>query len=411
MPSRSWSLDLPRDAAVHFTAGMHGDEHNGMLVHNWIRAPQSNQGWGMTVSRRGLLLLSAGAAGVAAASAAGLVRRIEAGAKRAATIVSEPFTSRSASGMRLRDFGRTGMKVSEVGFGGWAIGGEAYGKVDREESLRALARAEELGCNFVDTAMVYGDSEELLGGFLADRRSRWIVATKYSGQKPDLERTLEAQLRRLRTEYVDFYQVHWTPGRDEEHLYEALYRVKKAGKARAVGVSLKNEQDIDRVLDHTLLDGFQVKLSLLDPYPFIARVARLDTARPAIIIRSSLREGFLTGKFREDVRFDDPKDQRSGLSREEIARLVNSAERFRFLEAEAGSMVVAAARYPLSFPSVSTVILGTKSTTQADSNFGKVPGAALSREMLQRIYEEQRTLGLHSAKHLLADHVRSLIKR
>lgn len=382
-----------------------------MLVHNWIRAPQSNRVWEMAVSRRGLLLLSAGAAGIAAASAAGLVRKVEARARRAATIVSEPSTSRSASGMRLRDFGRTGMKVSEVGFGGWAIGGEAYGEVNRAESLRALARAEELGCNFVDTAMVYGDSEEVLGEFLVGRRSRWIVATKYSGQKPDLERTLEAQLRRLRTEYVDFYQVHWTPGRDEVHLYEALYRVKKSGKARAVGVSLKNEQDIDRVLDHTLLDGFQVKLSLLDPYPFIARVARVDAARPAIIIRSSLREGFLTGKFREDVRFDDPKDQRSGLSREEIARLVTSVERFRFLEAEAGSMVVAAARYPLSFPAVSTVILGTKSTIQADSNFGEVPGAALSREALQRIYEEQSTLGLHSTKHLLVDYVRSLIKR
>ncbi len=364
----------------------------------------------MTVSRRGLLLSSAGAAVVGAASALGLLRRIEAGVRRAATIVSDPSTIQPASGMRLRDFGRTGMKVSEVGFGAWAIGGEAYGRVEREESLRALARAEELGCNFVDTAMVYGDSEELLGGFLADRRSRWIIATKYSGQKPDLESTLETQLQRLRTDYVDFYQVHWTPGRDEEHLYEALYRVKKSGKARAIGVSLKNEQDIDRILDHTLLDGFQVKLSLLDPYPFIARVARLDALRPAIVIRSSLREGFLTGKFREDARFDDPKDQRSRLSSEEIEKLVRSADHFRFLEAEAGSMAVAAARYPLSYPAVSAVILGTKSAAQADNNFGKVPGASLSSEMLQRIYMEQKALGLHSARHLLSDYVRRMIR-
>lgn len=365
----------------------------------------------MAFSRRGLLFLSAGAASVAAASAAGLLSRIVNDIKRAATVAPEPSTSPSASGMRLRDFGRTGMKVSEVGFGAWGIGGEAYGKVDRDESLRALARAEELGCNFVDTAMVYGGSEELLGDFLADRRSRWIVSTKYSGQKPDLESTLEAQLRRLRTDHVDFYQVHWTPGRDEEHLYEALYRVKKAGKVRAIGVSLKNEQDIDRILDHTLLDGFQVKLSLLDPYPFVARIARLNAAMPAIVIRSSLREGFLAGKFRVGARFDDPKDQRSALSREEVDRLVISAERFRFLEAEAGSMAVAAARYPLSFPSVSTVILGTKSVSQADTNFGKVPGSTLSGTALERIFEEQRALGLHSAKHLLADYVRTMIRR
>ena len=82
--------------------------------------------------------------------------------------------------MKLRDFGSTGIKVSEVGFGAWAIGGQAYGRVDRSESLSALARAEELGCNFVDTARVYGDSELVLGEFLRGRRSRWVVASKFS---------------------------------------------------------------------------------------------------------------------------------------------------------------------------------------------------------------------------------------
>src|SRR5687768_16616689 len=70
------------------------------------------------------------------------------------------------SGMRYRDFGATGLKVSDVGFGAWGIGGRAYGAVDTQESLRALARAEELGCNFVDSALVYGESERVLGEFL-----------------------------------------------------------------------------------------------------------------------------------------------------------------------------------------------------------------------------------------------------
>ncbi|MCP5327340.1 MAG: aldo/keto reductase [Sinobacteraceae bacterium] len=340
-----------------------------------------------------------------------MTRRLEAEVERAATIVHDPVIAQMKSGMRLREFGRTGMTVSEVGFGSWAIGGEAYGQVSRQESLLALARAEELGCNFVDTAMVYGDAEQILGEFLSGRRSRWIVATKYSGQKPDLERTLEEQLTRLKTDYVDFYQIHWTPGRDEEHLYDALYRAKKAGKVRAVGVSLKNEQDIDRVLDHTQLDGFQVKLSLLDPYPFVARLGRLKASRPAVVIRSSLREGFLTGKFHKDTQFDDPNDQRSKLSREQIAQLVQDAERFRFLEAETGSMVVAAARYPLSFPEVSTVILGTKSVSQADSNFGKVPGSPLSTAALQQVFREQKALGLHPGRRLLTDYIRRIIQR
>ena len=84
--------------------------------------------------------------------------------------------------MEFRNFGKTGMQVSAVGFGAWAIGGNSFGMVDRQESLRALARAEELGCNFVDTAEVYGNSEAILGEFLVGRRDRWRVATKYSGQ-------------------------------------------------------------------------------------------------------------------------------------------------------------------------------------------------------------------------------------
>ena len=99
--------------------------------------------------------------------------------------------------MPYRRFGATGLQVSEVGFGAWAIGGKAYGSVDNAESLRALARAEELGCNLVDTAMVYGESEVVLGQFLKGRRDRWIVATKYSYQPAGMTATLEAQLRRL----------------------------------------------------------------------------------------------------------------------------------------------------------------------------------------------------------------------
>ena len=74
--------------------------------------------------------------------------------------------------MEYRNFGQTDMQVSVVGFGAWAIGGNSFGAVYRQESLRALARAEELGCNFVDTAEVYGDSEVILGEILAGRRDR-----------------------------------------------------------------------------------------------------------------------------------------------------------------------------------------------------------------------------------------------
>jgi myo-inositol catabolism protein IolS len=296
--------------------------------------------------------------------------------------------------MRSRKFGSTDLSISEVGFGSWAIGGASYGAVDKAESLRALARAEELGCNFIDTAAVYGESEAVIGEFLAGRRSRWVVATKYSGQKEGMTALVEAQLQRLRTDVIDLYQLHWMPSANEEALFDELARLKQAGKIRHTGVSLYSAKDIDRMLKRDDIDGFQVAFNLLEPDPFLSRVASVRGSGKGVIIRSALREGFLTGKFKRDAKFPDPSDQRHQWSAEQIATTVDRVERFRFLEQETGSMVVAAARYPLSFPEVSTVIMGTKSVSQAESNFGTVPGKELSAESLARVRTLQVELGL-----------------
>jgi aryl-alcohol dehydrogenase-like predicted oxidoreductase len=297
--------------------------------------------------------------------------------------------------MLFRDFGKTGMRVSEVGFGAWGIGGD-FGRVEKSDALAALARAEERGCNFVDTAGVYGDSEELIGEFLPSRRDRWFLATKYSGQDGGLIATAERQLQKMHTDHLDFYQIHWAPSGDEAHLYDDLYKLKESGKARFVGVSLYSVKDIDYVLDHTKIDGFQVAFSLLDPQPFLARRDRIRQSGVGVIIRSCLKEGFLTGKFTADATFTDESDQRSQWSRAQIRETVAAAERFRFLEGVAGSMMLGAARYPLSFPETSTLILGTKSAAQADVNFGQVPGAVLDEPTLEQIKRLQASLGARS---------------
>jgi aryl-alcohol dehydrogenase-like predicted oxidoreductase len=302
----------------------------------------------------------------------------------------------TGQGMRLRGFGRTGLKVSELGFGSWGIGGQGYGATDRQESLRALARAEELGCNFVDSAQVYGDAEITLGEFLQGRRARWIVATKFSGQSAGMTATLEDQLRRLRTDAVDLYQLHWVPRGKDANLFDELARLKQSGKTRFIGVSLYSAEDIDHVLAQPAIDAFQVPFSLLDPDPFMAKIAAIHASGKAVIVRSALRGGFLTGKFKRDATFTDPNDQRHALTAQQIAETVDRAEHFRFLEKETGSMVVAAARYPLSFADVSTVILGTKSVRQADSNFGEAAGGTLSRASLEAIRRKQVELSLGS---------------
>jgi myo-inositol catabolism protein IolS len=341
------------------------------------------------VSRR--TVISGGLAlGVLGAAAAGTVwRRLQRTGynPRSSLPAAPPEIVRRVGNMPYRRFGRSGLLVSELSFGAWAIGGKAYGTVDRQDTLRALARAEELGCNLVDTAMIYGDSEVVLGEFLHGRRDRWLIATKYSYQDAGIVATLEEQLRRLSTETVDFYQLHWPPL--DHRVYDQLYQLKKAGKVRFVGASLYSPGDIDRVIDHEMLDGVQLPFSLLEPDPFLRRAARLRASGLAVLIRSTLREGFLAGKFKRNATFPDPSDQRHGWSAAQIAQTVDAAERFRFLEKSSRTMVRAAVAYALSYPEVSTVLLGTKTAAQAESNFADIPGARLSVDDLEHVLRVQ----------------------
>lgn len=298
--------------------------------------------------------------------------------------------------MQYRTFGNTDMQLSEVAFGAWAIGGTSFGYVDKRDSLAALARAEHLGCNFVDTAAVYGDSETILGEFLQGRRDQWLVATKFSGDKRGMTAVVDEQLQRLKTDYIDFYQIHWAPGKKDHYLYDALNTLKQAGKVRYVGVSLYNVSDIDYVLRHTTIDGFQVAFSLLDPHPLLPRINQVRKRNLGVIVRSSLHNGFLTGKYNSASTFADENDQRHKWPPDKIEATAKMAEQFRFLERQYGSMAVAAARYPLSFQEVTTVVMSTKNATQADMNFGEVPGGTLSASDLSEIRETQKRLGLTS---------------
>lgn len=296
--------------------------------------------------------------------------------------------------MQYRQFGRTGLQVSEVGFGAWAIGGQSFGDVSEQDALRALASAEDLGCNFVDTAAVYGASEARLGRFLKGRRDRWIVASKYSGQDIGMTALLHQQLERLGTDYIDYYQLHSPPRRGDDPLYAELESLKRDGKVRFIGVSLYSEGHLDQFLADERLDGLQIKLSLLDPRPFLDRLDRIRARAPAVIARSCLKDGFLTGKWGADTRFDDPHDQRSRWSREQVAATVRAAERFRFLDDEAGTMTAGAIRYALSFPEVSTVILSAKNAEQAAVNFTAGDAGPLDTATLARIRRVQGELGL-----------------
>jgi len=343
-------------------------------------------------------LLWGGAAALAAAAGGVWI----ASGTRKELVPGLPTILAKVKDMPYRNLGRTGLSVSEVGFGSWGIGGKSYGATERAESLAALARAEELGCNFFDAAAVYGDSEAILGEFLVGRRDRWIVSTKFSGQREGMTATLEAQLERLRTDHVDFYMIHWRPGEQESALYDELAKLKQSGKARFIGVSLYTQNDIDAVLADDRLDGFMVAVSLLNPDPFLARREQIAASGKAVIARSSLREGFLAGKFTRDTVFSDPADQRSKWTRAQIVEIVDQVEQFRFLEDRVGTLARAAIGYPLSFPEVSSVVLGVRRVWEADEDFGRAAGIRLTPEEFERVTALQKDLGLREPQGIAA---------
>jgi len=297
--------------------------------------------------------------------------------------------------MQYRSFGRSGVQVSALGFGAWAIGGQAYGPVDPKTSREALSRAEDLGCSLVDTAAVYGHSEAVLGEFLAGRRSRWFVATKYSGQPAGMTETLEKQLKGLRMDAVDLYQLHWVPRGRDAGLFNELEDLRASGKTRFIGVSLYTAADVDFVLAHARVDSVQVRFGLLDPLPLLARLAELRAAGVAVLVRSCLKEGFLTGKFSANSTFASGEDQRSQWSKAQIRKALLQVERCRFLDTgEADGLMRAAVRYPLSIPEVTSVLLGTKTQAQAQVNFSIEPQLDFTNRWAGSITSAQRELGL-----------------
>src|SRR5688500_8470491 len=166
--------------------------------------------------------------------------------------------------MKYRTFGRLGWEVSEIGFGAWAVGG-SWGTQSDDDSVAALHRALDLGCNFIDTAQVYGDgrSERVIGRVLRERtgRGRVYVATKIppaTGDWPPspydrieerypeayLRQRLERSLRDLQTDCIDVLQLHtWTRAWNRQPaVLETLRKFQKEGKLRGIGISTP-EQD------------------------------------------------------------------------------------------------------------------------------------------------------------------------
>ncbi|MCD6289730.1 MAG: aldo/keto reductase [Anaerolineae bacterium] len=206
--------------------------------------------------------------------------------------------------MEYRKLGRTDIDVSVIAMGCWAIaGGSTWGPQDKEDAIATIHAALDVGVNFFDTAEGYGDgySEKLLGEALAGRRHEAVIATKVSSghlSRDQVQAACERSLRRLGTDYIDLYQIHW-PSRTIplDETMEALEQLQEQGKIRAIGVSNFGVQDLSECLSVGRCETDQLPYSLLWRAIEYEIKPKCEENGIGILCYSPLVQGLLTGKF------------------------------------------------------------------------------------------------------------------
>jgi aryl-alcohol dehydrogenase-like predicted oxidoreductase len=305
--------------------------------------------------------------------------------------------------MQRRRLGRTGLQVSEIGFGAWGIGGTMWIGATQDESLKALHRAVDLGVNFIDTALVYGmgRSEHLVGQLVRERRETLSVATKVppqNGQWPaeagvpvgkvfpgaHVTGSAEKSLKNLGLPAIDLLQLHvW---RDEyldegDEWRRALEDLKASGKVRFLGVSI-NDHDPGtalRAVASGVFDAVQVIYNIFDQSPEAELFPLCRKHDVGVLARVPLDEGGLTGTITPDTTFPDG-DWRTEYFAGDRKRQVY--ERARALQAvmgdEARSLPELALRFCLAADAVSTVIPGMRRIATVEANAAVSDGRRLS---------------------------------
>ena len=301
--------------------------------------------------------------------------------------------------MRYRRLGNTGLEVSEVGFGGWSIGGKDYGPTYDRESLAALRRALELGVTFFDTADMYGDgrSERLFGEALAGSKGRVVVATKGGydfarGMDKDFSRTylesaVHGSLKRLNVPVIDLYQLH-NPAADllkHGDLFDTMEDFQRRGLIRHYGVSVSDQEAARLVMARGTAATLQLVHNLLRPH--VLRTIADDVKRTGIgvIVRTPIEYGMLSGKYTVGAHFHVTDHRATRWTPEGFALLLRRVESFRFLAREGRTLAQAALRYVLTSPVVSTVIPGIKSIAQIEEFARASDAPYLSEEDMERI--------------------------
>jgi aryl-alcohol dehydrogenase-like predicted oxidoreductase len=308
--------------------------------------------------------------------------------------------------MNYRTLGRTGLQVSEVGYGAWGIGASQWIGASDDESTLALNRAIDLGLNFIDTALAYGDghSEKVVGQTVKSRKEKVYVATKIPprNRKWPAERAIpvkdvytadyvvfstEKSLKNLGLEAIDLQQLHvWT---DEfagaGDWMDGIEKLKKQGKIRHFGISLGEHTPDNgiKAVESGLVDAVQVIYNIFDQGPEDQLFPLCQKKNVGVLARVPFDEGGLTGRITPQTEF--PKDDfrnnyfKGDRKQEVFGRVQKIAADLKIpLE----QLPEKALRFTLAHPAVSTVIPGMRSVKNAEANCRTGDGKGLPQDQI-----------------------------
>lgn len=318
--------------------------------------------------------------------------------------------------MNYRRLGNTELKISELSFGTWAIGG-SWGKSDDQEALKGLERAMDAGVNFFDTADVYGDghSEELLAKATKGKEDKIHIATKFcragdiTDPKNYSEQAVtdycEASLKRLQRETIDLYQIHCPPMEilKDGRVFEVLDKLQKQGKIRHYGVSVETIEEGLFCIEQTNVKALQVIFNIFRQKAVTELLPQAKAEGVGILARVPLASGLLTGKFTKQAQFEADDHRHFNKDGEhfnvgetfagvEFSKGVELSEQLNWIAEGRGNMTRAALRWILDHEEITTVIPGFKTVKQIEDNMQATGVPSFSHAEISRLtdfYKEE----------------------
>ena len=318
--------------------------------------------------------------------------------------------------MKHRTLGKSGLDVSEIGFGAWAIGG-SWGAQNEKDSLEALEIALDRGVNFIDTAAGYGNgkSERIIGKFLKSRSEKVTVCTKTppaAGNWPPspyckieerysekyLRENVEERLRNLQTESLDVLLLHtWTRAwNDRPVALEILQKMKEEGLIKQLGISTpEHDQNcVIQLMRDGMVDVLQVIYNIFEQEPAAQLFPVAKETGTGIIVRVAFDEGVLTGKYTGKESFGSDDFRSNYFAGDRLERGVRRTEKIKKEFENSGyTMPELALKFALQHEAVSTVIPGIRNRDQAIQNTSISELGDLSEEMISRLREHSWNRG------------------